>query len=85
MYRMLIMLEIIEHSDFQSDAFQLTQIRIQRFLGRIGMYAHCLVPDVNLLQVAGTGGLAWDTSEQIKFILPFRDDKADLWLGIPVN
>ena len=49
------------------------------------MHAHYLVPDVNLLQVAGTGGLAWDTTEQIKFILPFRDDKADIWLGIDLN
>jgi hypothetical protein len=49
------------------------------------MHAHFLVPDINLLQITGTGGLAWDTTEQIKFILPFRDDKADLWLGMALN
>ena len=79
------MFDIAENFRFQSDALQETQMRIQRFLGRIGMHAHYLVPDVNLLQVAGTGGLAWDTTEQIKFILPFRDDKADVWLGIYLN
>jgi hypothetical protein len=49
------------------------------------MHAHFLVPDINLLQITGSGGLAWDTTEQIKFILPFRDDKADLWLGMALN
>lgn len=65
----------------QPDAFKLMQIRIQKFLGRIGRHAHFLVPDMNLLQVIGTGGLAWDMTDQVKFTLPFRDDKADISLG----
>ncbi|MCO5603922.1 hypothetical protein L7F22_058078 [Adiantum nelumboides] len=64
----------------QPDPFQRLQLRILKFLGRIGKYAHSLVPDVNLLQIVGAGGLAWDTTEQLRFILPFRDDKTDAWL-----
>lgn len=66
----------------QPDSFQLTQLRIQKFLGRIGKHAHSLVRDVNLLQIVGAGGLAWDSTEQLRFILPFRDDKTDAWLGM---
>lgn len=56
-------------------------MRVQKFLGRIGGYSHLLVGDVNLLQVAGTGGLAWDPVSRVKFTLPFREEKPDIWLG----
>ncbi|KAI5080746.1 hypothetical protein GOP47_0003929 [Adiantum capillus-veneris] len=64
----------------QPDPFQHLQLRILKFLGRIGKHAHSLVPDVNLLQIVGVGGLAWGTTDQLRFILPFRDDKTDAWL-----
>lgn len=56
-------------------------MRVQKFLGRLGGFAHLLVSDVDLLQVAGTGGLAWDPVDRVKFTLPFRDEKPDIWLG----
>lgn len=65
----------------QPAPFEIIQVRVQRFLGRIGGFAHLLVSEVDLLQVTGTGGLAWDTIARVKFTLPFRQDKSDIWLG----
>ena len=65
----------------QPGPFEIIQVRVQKFLGRIGGYSHLLVGDVNLLQVAGTGGLAWDPVSRVKFTLPFREEKPDIWLG----
>ncbi|KAL3698516.1 hypothetical protein R1sor_012592 [Riccia sorocarpa] len=71
-----------EISDGSSEAgsFEVTQVRVQKFLGQIGSFNHNLVPELDLLQVAGTGGLAWDSVDRIQFTLPFRDDKFDIWL-----
>ena len=63
-------------------SFEHVQIRIQKFLGIIGGQSHLLVPDIDLLQVFGVGGLAWDTVNQLKFTVPFRDTKPDIWLGM---
>ncbi|OAE24558.1 hypothetical protein AXG93_2415s1380 [Marchantia polymorpha subsp. ruderalis] len=65
----------------QAAPFELTQIRIQKFLGQIGGFNHHLVPELNLLQLAGTGGLAWDSVDRLQFTIPFRDEKYDIWLG----
>lgn len=65
----------------QPGPFELVQVRVQKFLGRIGGFAHLLVSSVDLLQLAGTGGLAWDPVDRVKFTLPFRDMKPDIWLG----
>jgi hypothetical protein len=67
----------------QPAPFEIIQVRIQKFLGRIGGFAHSLVSEVDLLLVAGTGGLAWDTIDRVKFTLPFKQDKPDIWLGTP--
>ncbi|KAL2645175.1 hypothetical protein R1flu_012762 [Riccia fluitans] len=64
----------------QAGPFEVTQVRVQKFLGQIGSFNHNLVHDLDLLQVAGTGGLAWDSVDRIQFTLPFRDDKFDIWL-----
>ena len=65
----------------QPGPFECIQVRVQKFLGRIGGSAHLLVSEVDLLQVTGTGGLAWDPVDRVKFALPFREDKFDIWLG----
>lgn len=65
----------------QPSPFELIQVRVQRFLGCIGGLGHFLVPEVDLLQLTGTGGLAWDPIDRVKFTLPFRQDKPDIWLG----
>ncbi|XP_024384636.1 uncharacterized protein [Physcomitrium patens] len=66
--------------DSQPSPFELIQVRVQRFLGCIGGLGHFLVPEVDLLQLTGTGGLAWDPIDRVKFTLPFRQDKPDIWL-----
>ncbi|KAG0609962.1 hypothetical protein M758_7G027900 [Ceratodon purpureus] len=66
--------------DAQPSPLEIIQVRVQKFLGRIGGFAHLLVSEVDLIQVAGTGGLAWDPEERVKFNLPFRQDKPDIWL-----
>lgn len=65
----------------QPGPFEIIQVRVQKFLGRIGGFAHLLVSEVDLVQVTGTGGLAWDPVDRIKFNLPFKQDKPDIWLG----
>ncbi|CAM6110405.1 unnamed protein product [Calypogeia fissa] len=64
----------------QPGPFELIQLRVQKFLGKIGHFNHHLVQEVNLLQVVGSGGLAWDSVDRVQFTLPFRDEKYDIWL-----
>lgn len=65
----------------QLGPFEVIQLRVQKFLGRIGHFNHRLVPEVNLQQVVGSGGLAWDSVDRVQFTFPFRDEKHDVWLG----
>ena len=64
----------------QAGPFERLQLRVQRFLGRIGGHSHLLVPDVNLAK-GGQDSLAWDVINRVKFALPFRDEKPDIYLG----
>lgn len=73
--------DLVDCLFMQPDPFEIVQVRVQKFLGRIGGFAHLLVSEVDLVQVTGTGGLAWDPVDRVKFTLPFRQDKPDIWLG----
>jgi hypothetical protein len=65
----------------QAGPFERLQLRVQQFLGRIGGHSHSLVQDVNLANGDQGGALAWDVVRRIKFALPFRDEKPDIYLG----
>ncbi|XP_002965996.2 DNA-dependent protein kinase catalytic subunit [Selaginella moellendorffii] len=73
-------LKLLEKEKTKVVTFEDIQVRVQRFIGQIGAYGHFLVPDANLLQSSGTGGLSWDVVDRIKFTVPLRDEKLDIWL-----
>jgi DNA-dependent protein kinase catalytic subunit len=71
----------LEHIRAQeSNAFIELQARILRFLGCVGGENIHLVGAVNLMAPGTESGMAWDITPRIKFMLPFRDMKPEMFL-----
>eukprot|EP00897_Mesotaenium_endlicherianum_P010382 jgi/Mesen1/9372/ME000610S08690 len=66
----------------QAGPLEVVQLRVQRFLGKLGGHAHLLVPDGELRGPDGNSSAAdkWDSAQRVKLTLPFRDEKPAIWL-----
>ena len=66
----------------EQDTTSSIQVKIIRFLGKLGGHNVNLIGDLNLTAMgAGTNvGVAWDTVKRIKYPVPWKDIKPDIYI-----